>query len=37
MCESYYPETKGMTDGRTNPYIPPTLVERAYKKDVSYI
>jgi len=33
---NYYPETKSVTDERTNghedPYIPPTLVERGYKK-----
>ena len=33
---NYYPETKSVIDGWTNghedPYIPPTLVERGYKK-----
>ena len=34
---NYYPETKRVTDGRTNghedPYVPPTLVERVYNND----
>jgi len=38
---NYYPETKSVTDerrtdertnGHEDPYIPPTLVERAYNK-----
>jgi len=37
---NYYPETKSVTDEQTNghedPYIPPTLVERGYKKPPKY-
>ena len=36
LSGTYYPETESVTDGRTNghedPYIPPTLVEREYRK-----
>jgi hypothetical protein len=29
---NYYPETKSVPDGHEDPYIPPTLVDRGYKK-----